>query len=34
MATAEEKGDNSVGLKYVHENRNLMCKAKGRGMSG
>lgn len=27
--TAEEKGENAVGLKYVHENENLMYKGKG-----
>lgn len=33
MATAEEKGEDAVGHKYVHENENLVYKAKGKGMS-
>lgn len=27
--TAEEKEENAVSLKYVHENENLMYKGKG-----
>lgn len=33
MATAEEKGENAVGLEYVHKAENLVYKAKGKGMS-
>lgn len=33
MAAAEEKGEDAVGLGYVHENENLVYKAKGKGMS-
>lgn len=33
MATAEKKWENADGVKYIHENENLMYKAKGKGMS-
>ena len=33
MATAEEKGEDAVGLEYVHNTENFVHKAKGRGIS-
>lgn len=33
MATVEEKGENALGLEYVHKTENFVHKAKGKVIS-